>query len=66
MTLEKGTGYETPQLRRLGTFASLTKGSGGSCTDGNNVANPTQHGGGNPGTGVPCGPGKGPDGNDDI
>ena len=39
--------YYTPELRRLGSFATLTMGQGGSCPDGN--GNVTQVGGGSVG-----------------
>ena len=57
--------YFKPELRALGTFAGLTKGTGGSCPDGG-ARNNTQLGGGDvgqPGSGpggpVECGPGTG-------
>ena len=52
--------YTTPELRRLGSFASLTLGVGGSCPDGGGRNN-TQLGGGSIGGGssVECGPGTG-------
>ena len=57
--------YVTPELRKLGSFASLTLGTGGSCLDGG-ARNNNQLGGGDinepgsgPGTQVECGPGTG-------
>ena len=52
--------YTTPQLRSLGSFASLTLGMGGSCMDGGGRNN-TQLGGGSIGgqQSVQCGPGTG-------
>ena len=60
--------YITPELRALGSFASLTLGSGGSCLDGG-ARNNNQLGGGDigvngppgsgPGTQIECGPGTG-------
>lgn len=43
--------YSTPELRPLGSFASLTMGQNGSCPDGNGRNN-TQLGGGDAGTGT--------------
>ena len=52
--------YVTPELRRLGSFASLTLGENGSCPDGNGRNN-TQLGGGNviEGGNEPCGSSSG-------
>lgn len=62
--------YTTPELRKLGSFASLTLGTGGSCLDGG-ARNNNQLGGGDigeisgpigpngPGGQVECGPGTG-------
>lgn len=59
--------YVTPELRNFGTFASLTKGMGGSCADGGG-RNTIQLGGGDvnlpgggqgPGSQIECGPGTG-------
>ncbi len=48
--------YVTPELRSLGSFASLTLGQNGSCPDGNG-RNVNQLGGGNviEGGNLPCG-----------
>ena len=56
--------YTTPELRGLGSFASLTLGQNGSCPDGGG-RNSTQRGGGTvggPGTNQ-CGSSSGPNGN---
>lgn len=52
--------YRTPVLKRLGSFASMTLGEGGSCLDGGG-RNITQYGGGSIGgeSNVDCGPGTG-------
>ena len=52
--------YNSPELRGLGSFASLTLGMNGSCPDGGGRNN-TQLGGGSIGgtSDVECGPGTG-------
>lgn len=52
--------YFTPELRNFGTFAGLTKGTGGSCPDGGGRNN-NQVGGGP--TTDPCGSSSGDTGN---